>query len=107
MKDKFADLEEPKNRTLPTALGILALMAAMFALHLSRIEPIEISGIIESTDDSKRSSSVRLDNGTVVTASLPTNGAVSKGERVVVIETTRVFGAPDYQVAGKGQRTEP
>ena len=107
MKDKFAELEERKNRTLPTALGILALVAAMFAWQLSRIEPIEVSGVVESTNDIQRSSSVRLDNGTVVSASLPPNGAVSNGERVVVIETTKVFGAPDYQVAVKGQRTEP
>ena len=101
MKDKFADLEEPKNRTLPTALAILTVMAAMFFWHLSRIEPIELSGIVESTDESKRSSSIRLDNGIVVSASLPTTVVAIEGDRVVVVETTRVFGAPDYQVAGK------
>jgi hypothetical protein len=102
MKDKFADLEEPKNRTLPTALSILAILAAMFAWHMSSIEPVELSGIVESTDDSRRSSSIRLDNGMVVSASLSTNLAVTKDDRVVVVEHTKIFGAPAYRVAGKG-----
>ena len=102
MKDKFADLEEPKTRTLPAALAILLIMAAMFAWHLSRLEPITISGIVESTDPSRHSSSVRLDNGTVVNASLATSVPVVRGDRVLVVEHTKVFGAPDYQVSGKG-----
>ena len=102
MKDKFADLEEPKSRTLPAALAVLAIMAAMFAWHLSRIETITTSGIIESTDATGKISSVRLDNGTIVSASLTSAAPVIRGERVVVVEHTKVFGAPDSEIAGKG-----
>ena len=106
MKDKFADLEEPKKRTLPAALVVIALMGGFTVHHLSNTKPVQLSGVIQSSTD-QQSASVRLANGLVVTA-LASNGArLASGEHVLVLEKTSLFAAPVYRIAGKDSSAEP
>jgi len=106
MKDKFAELEEPKRRTLPAALVVLVLMGAFTIHHLSNIKPIQLSGVIQAATD-QQGVSVRLDNGLVVTAIASKGLPLTNGEHVLVLEKTSLFAAPVYQIAGKGSLAEP
>ena len=106
MKDKFAELEEPKKRTLPAALVVLALMGGFTIHHLSNTKPIQLSGVIQAAAD-QRGVSVRLDNGLVVTATASKGVPLSNGEHVLVLEKTSLFAAPVYQITGKGSLAEP
>ena len=106
MKDKFAELEEPKKRTLPAALMVLALMAGFTIHHLSNTKPIQLAGVIRSTTD-PRQTTVRLDNGLLVTASASKDVPLSNGEHVLLLEKTSLFAAPVYQITGKGSLAEP
>ena len=106
MKDKFAELEEPKKRTLPAALVVLALMGGFTIHHLSNTKPIQLSGVIESATDGEQAS-VRLDNGLVVTALASKGLPIAEGEHVLLLEKTSLFAAPAYQITGKGSLAEP
>ena len=103
MPDKFADLEEPKKRTLPAALLVLSLMSG-FAIHqLSKPRQVQLSGVIESTGSSSEhvGPSVRLDNGLLITATASGSGPFVPGDHVIVFENIRLTSAPAYQIAGK------
>ena len=106
MKDKFAELEESKKRTLPAALVVLALMGAFTIHHLSNTKPIQLSGVIQATT-AQQGVSVRLDNGLVVTAIASKDAPLANGEHVLVLEKTSLFAAPVYQITGKGSLAEP
>ena len=106
MKDKFAELEEPKKRTLPAALVVLDLMAGFTIHHLSNTKPIQLSGVIQAATD-QQGMSVRLDNGLVVTATALRGVPLVKGEHVLVVEKTSLFAAPVYQITGTGSLAEP
>ena len=103
MSDKFAELEEPKKRTLPAALVILALMGG-FAIHqLSKPRHVQMSGVIEParTPNEQPGLLVRLDNGLVVTANVASGGPFVAGDNVKVIEDITLTAPPVYQIAGK------
>ena len=103
MSDKFAELEEPKKRTLPAALLILALMGG-FAIHqLSKPRHVQMSGVIVAsrTPGERLERLVRLDNGLVVTAKVTSGGPFVAGDHVKVIEDVTLTAAPVYQIAGK------
>ena len=106
MKDKFAELEEPKKRTLPAALVVLVLMGGFTIHHLSNTKPIQLSGVIQAATD-QQGISVRLDNGLVVTATASKGLTLASGEHVLVLEKTSLFAAPAYQITGKGSLAEP
>ena len=106
MKDKFAELEEPKKRTLPAALVVLALMGGFTIHHLSNTKPIQLAGVIQGATD-QPVVSVRLDNGLVVNAIASRGLPLANGEHVLVLEKTSLFAAPVYQVTGKGSLAEP
>ena len=106
MKDKFAELEEPKKRTLPAALVVLALMGGFTIHHLSNTKPIQLSGVIQAATD-QQGVLVRLDNGLVVTAIASKGLPLANGEHVLVLEKTSLFATPVYQIAGKDSRAEP
>ena len=103
MTDKFADLEEPKKRTLPTALLALALIGGLAIHQLSNPRPIQLSGVIEParSKNSSENPSVRLDNGLVVTAQVSRDGPFVPGDHVIVIEKVSLTAEPVYQIAGK------
>ena len=101
MKDKFAELEEPKKRTLPAALVVLALMGGFTIHHLSNTKPIQLAGVIQSATDPQQTT-VLLDNGLLVTASASKGVPLAKGEHVLLLEKTSLFAAPVYQITGKG-----
>ena len=103
MPDKFAALEEPKKRTLPAALLVLALMSG-FAIHqLSKPKQVQLSGVIEASTrpSGQVDPSVRLDNGLLVTARASSGGSFMPGDRVIVVEHISLTAAPVYQIAGK------
>ena len=102
MKDKFADLEEPKNRTLPAAIAVLALFVLLFVYRITHIEPIELSGVVESVA-SDGSAIVRLDNGTVVKLATTVGQPVQAGLQVPVVETPGLLSAPSYRIGSKEQ----
>jgi hypothetical protein len=103
MSDKFAALEEPKKRTLPAALLVLALMGGLAVHQLSKPRHVLLSGIVESSSDTgeQASSLVRLDNGLLVNAKASTGGPFVAGDHVKVIEDITLTKAPVYQIAGK------
>ena len=98
MTDTFADLEEPKKRTLPTALLALALIGGLAIHQLSNPRPIQLSGVIEPTrsKNSLGNPSVRLDNGLVVTAQISRDGPFVPGDHVIVIENVSLTAKPIY-----------
>ena len=100
MKDKFADLEEPKNRTLPTAIAVLAVFALLFAYRITHIEPIKLSGVIESVA-ADGTASVLLDNGTVVKMAGTTSQPLQVGRQVPVVETPGLLSPPSYRIGSK------
>ena len=106
MKDKFAELEEPKKRTLPAALVVLALMGGFTIHHLSNTKPVQLSGVIQGAAN-QQGVSVRLDNGLVVSAIASKGLPLVNGEHVLVLEKTSLFASPVYQIAGKDSRAEP
>lgn len=103
MTDKFAELEEPRKRTLPAALVVLALMGG-FAIHqLSRPRHVELSGLVEPSRAGAGQSwtPVRLDNGRVVKARVAGGGPYVAGDHVEVVEETTLTAAPVYRISGK------
>jgi len=103
MSDKFAELEEPKKRTLPAALLVLALIGGLAIHQLSKPRHVPLSGVVESSSGTgeQASSLVRLDNGLLVTAKASTGGPFVAGDHVKVIENITLTKAPVYQIAGK------
>ena len=103
MSDKFAELEEPKKRTLPAALVVLALLGGLAIHQLSKPRHVPLSGVVESSSGTsgQASSLVRLDNGLLVTAKGSTGGPFVAGDHVKVIEDISLTKEPVYQIAGK------
>ena len=103
MKDKFADLEEPKKRTLPAALLVLALMGGLAIHQLSKPKQVQLSGVIEPTSvpNGQVDPSVRLDNGLLVTAKVSSGGPFAPGDHVIVVEKISLTAAPVYEITGK------
>ena len=99
MKDKFANLEEPRKRTLPTAIAVLIAITALFTYRLSHTKPIELSGLVESVS-ADHVARVHLDNGLTVNAKVSSSRDPSSGQRVTVLETVSLLSAPAYAVQG-------
>ena len=99
MKDKFAELEEPRKRTLPAAIAVLVAITSLFAYRLSHTKPIELSGLVESVA-SDHVAKIHLDNGLTVNAKVSSSHDPSSGQRVTVLETVSLLGAPAYVVQG-------
>ncbi|QIL21065.1 hypothetical protein [Thermomonas sp. HDW16] len=97
MKDKFADLEEPRKRTLPTAIAVLVAITALFAYRLSHTKPIELSGLVESVA-AGHVARVHLDNGLTINAKVSSSRDPSSGQRVTVLETVSLLSTPAYVV---------
>lgn len=103
MSDKFAELEEPKKRTLPAALLVLALMGGFATHQLLKARHVEMSGVVESSGNTSEPTGllVRLDNGMVVTAKVTSGGQFVAGDHVKVTEDITIAAAPAYRIAGK------
>jgi hypothetical protein len=100
MTDKFADLEEPKNRTLPAALAVLLIFTGLFAYRVSQNKPIEISGVVVAAPRDGIAQ-IRLDDGMTIKASVASGQAPEVGQRVEVLETVALLSAPTYQLGKK------
>src|SRR6478672_1141987 len=99
MKDKFATLEEPRKRTLPAAIAVLLLFAALFAYRLSHTKPIELTGSVESVAGD-HIAKVHLENGLTVDAKVNASPDPAAGQRVRVLENVTLLSAPTYLVLG-------
>ena len=99
MKDKFADLEEPKKRLWPAAVLIAVVVIGMFVFHLSQAKPERLVGTVESTEAGHLT--VRLDGGTTVAATTSLSGSLKPGDRVVVMEDRTSLSGPVFQVSGR------
>ena len=101
MKDKFADLEEPKSRTLRVVIAVIVIIAVISAFGLFNPKPIKLSGVVESLGSANSTTgqpSVRLDDGTLITVSRTGNPPIAAGDRVVVVEQRKLFGRPSYTI---------
>ena len=110
MKDKFADLEEQKARTWPAAVGLLLLVAFLFAYKWSGATAEKVLGTVESTGtistakvegSTQEAARIRLDNGEFAMAMVASGGPLRSGDRVIVLKEARLFGAPAYVVTSK------
>ena len=108
MKDKFADLEEPKKRLWPAAVLIALFVVGLFALHFSQAKPERLTGTIESIGSNGSGPvTVRLDSGATVAATSSFSGSLNKGDYVVVMEDRSSLSGPVFQVTGKDSSPEP
>lgn len=110
MKDKFADLEEPKQRTWPAAVGLLIFVVFLFAYRWSGAKPEKVLGTVESAGtisvakvegSTQEAARVRLDNGDLAMAMVASGGPLHNGDRVIILKEARLFGAPAYVVTAK------
>ena len=99
MKDKFADLEEPKKRLWPAAVLILVFVVGMFFLHLSQAKPEKLFGTVESMKPDGLT--IRLDSGATIAATSSFSGSLKSGDRVVVMEDRTSLSGPVFQVTGR------
>ncbi|RYZ21571.1 MAG: hypothetical protein EOO16_12495 [Chitinophagaceae bacterium] len=99
MRDKFANLEEPRSRALPAVVAAFLLIAAVFAYRLTHIKPIELSGTVESTVPAGQPDvPVILDNGSHVHAADSGKKPHSAGDKIHVLEQVQLFAAPTYLI---------
>ena len=115
MKDKFATLESrSKAGTIIGVLSIAGLIAVMYALFWCPAKaPRSVTGTVQSSGAvsvarvsgaTREAASVRLDDGTVVTAQVAGGGPLAPGDRVRLLEQSRLLAGPAYQVVSKVSR---
>jgi hypothetical protein len=116
MRDKFADLEEPKSRTLVGALLGLVFVSLFLAFLWSGSAPRHTQGIVQSSGwisvariagGTRQAASVRLSDGGLVVAAVVSTQSVRPGDSVEVLVEPRLLGPPAYQVVGKLSKFEP
>ena len=110
MKDKFADLEEPKQRTWPAAVGLLMFVIFLFAYRWSGAKPEKALGTVQSAGtisvgkaqgSTREAAQVRLDSGELAMAMVASGGPLHNGDRVIIFKETRLLGVPAYVVTAK------
>ena len=115
MKDKFAALENwSKAGTIfgvLTIAGIIAVFYVMFRWPAS--PPRSVIGIVETSGAvsvarvsgaTREAVSIRLDSGKLVIAQVSNGGPLSPGDRVRLLEQSRLLVGPAYQVVSKVPR---
>jgi hypothetical protein len=110
MSDKFEELEESKWRNAPSVLAVLVLIVVVLLFRWSGTPATQLEGVVESggalnlgkvAGGTREVATVRLDSGRVVAAYVVAGGPLSRGDHVSVLEETRIFGGPAYQVVAK------
>jgi len=110
MRDKFADLEEPKFETAKLFFGLLVLLAIFLAYSWSGATAVTVSGVVQSAGSAtfgkimggtRQIASVRLADGTIVQAYVVSDNLVSPGDNVELLQEHRLLGGSTFQIVAK------
>jgi len=112
MKDNFAALEDrSKVGTIIGILSIAGIIAVMYAMFWWPAKvPRSVAGTVQSagvvsvarvSGATREAASIRLEDGTVVTAQVASGGPLAPGDRVRLLEQPRLLVGPAYQVVSK------
>jgi hypothetical protein len=111
MTDKFAAIEPSKVDVLAGVLAACLVVGGGFVLlNWSGSTPRPLSGVVQSVGPisvsrvhgaTQEAASVRLPNGSLVTAYVASGGPISPGDTVRILEQPRLVGWPSYEVVSK------
>jgi hypothetical protein len=113
MSDRFEEVEEPKIRVARDMLIAGLIVCTFLLLRFSAWGPKQATGVVESSGaisvpkiagGTREEAYVRLADGTLVFAYVVSGGPLSKGDKVFLLETHRLWGGAVYQVVGKESR---
>ncbi len=112
MKDKFAALESPSwPGVLVGGFSVIVLIAVFFVVfRWPTAAPEPVTGTVESSGAvsvarvsgaTREAASIRLDDGRLVIAQVGGGGPLSPGDKVRLLEQSRILGEPAFQVVAK------
>ena len=112
MKDRFAILEgRPWSGVFVGGFSVIVLIVVFFVVfRWPTAAPKPVTGTVESSGTvsvakvsgaTREAASIRLDDGRLVIAQVSAGGPLSPGDKVRILEQSRVFGQPAFQVVAK------
>ena len=115
MKDEFAALESQSR--VGTIIGVLSIAVAIAVMYVMfwwpAKAPRSVTGTVQASGAvsvarvsgaTREAASVRLDDGTIVMAQVAGGGPLAPGDRVQLLEQSRLLVGPAYQVVSKTSR---
>ena len=112
MSDKFARLEYgPRVGAAFGVLVVLALIGIFFSLmRWPSGAPRQVTGTVQASGaisaervagGTREAASVRLESGNLIMAQVAEGGPLAPGDKVRLVEQSRLLGGPVYQVVAK------